>query len=285
MVPGRKPAALGLRALLAQRRQADLARPRSLIARETKVEVATGGASTEAAERFADERRASGSASSRISSAGLRGSVALDHRGRRASGQCRSARSEDSTIRKSAPHGAHVRARPDASRRLRAAGAALERRSRARWLSEKWQLRRGKLFLVPGDSPVGFRLPLSSLPYVPPRSYPYVIAAGPVRRAQSAARTRRPAAQRKRASVRARREAGRQDIVEQDAVEGAVRTALSVEPRDGRLCVFMPPVKRLEDYLDLLARDRGGSRARLDAAGSHRRLCAAARPAHSTSSR
>ncbi|MBV8488838.1 MAG: transglutaminase family protein, partial [Planctomycetaceae bacterium] len=37
------------------------------------------------------------------------------------------------------------------------------------------------------------------------------------------------------------------------SVSGVVRTALCVEPRDGRLYVFVPPQRILEDYLDLIS--------------------------------
>ncbi|MEM8570990.1 MAG: transglutaminase family protein [Pseudomonadota bacterium] len=136
-----------------------------------------------------------------------------------------------------------------------------------RWRSEKWKLRRDYLFLIPGDSPVGFRLPLNTLPYVTASAYPYTNVADPTTLGGSLPDFRRRARPELapipihagRAQPMAHYTAdpmARQERVEQELEDlpgGAVRTAISVEPRDGRLCVFMPPVERVEDYLELVA--------------------------------
>ena len=102
------------------------------------------------------------------------------------------------------------------------------------WISETWEFGRGHAFLVPGDSPLGFRLPLSSLPYVPPEHYPYYQPQDPLE-----ARGALP--------EKARTPANGGDV------RGvAVRTALAIEPRDGVIRVFMPPVQRAEEYLELV---------------------------------
>lgn len=138
-------------------------------------------------------------------------------------------------------------------------------RDSRRWHSELWKPRRGHVFLVPGDSPVGYRLPLGSLPYVPPSQYPYVNIADPWEEkgplpefgeepaAVPEERGRGEAAP-EQARARFTPSGHVQAVIEQHIGEigGAVRTAVAVEPRDGRLCVFMPPVERADDYLDLL---------------------------------
>jgi uncharacterized protein (DUF2126 family) len=143
---------------------------------------------------------------------------------------------------------------------------------RRRWRSERWRARRGHLFLIPGDSPAGFRLPLGTLPHVRPSAYPYTYIAdtmadrGPLPdfggsgSGGAAGGTGGPQMPDPTPGHTQPVQPGAQDntdqqrIVEQeiDPSESAVRTALAVEPRDGRLCVFMPPVEAAEDYLDIL---------------------------------
>ena len=134
------------------------------------------------------------------------------------------------------------------------------------WLSELWQTRRGRLFLVPGDSPLGFRLPLQSLPYLAPVDYPHPVPADPFaeRRPLPDPRITPPIA--KPASRNAVGEEASPPLApgtpatqppQRTAAASAgstmpVRTALTVEVRDGHLCVFMPPVETLADYLELL---------------------------------
>ena len=119
------------------------------------------------------------------------------------------------------------------------------------WRSEIWQTRRGNLLLVPGDSPVGYRLPLGALPWISQAAYPYVLPADPF-----AERGELPdPAERLQAYQQAPRSAEPAASQVEQQLSGddfAVRTAIAIEPRDGRLCVFMPPTERLEDYLELL---------------------------------
>jgi uncharacterized protein (DUF2126 family) len=133
------------------------------------------------------------------------------------------------------------------------------------WLSEVWQTRRGRIFLVPGDSPIGFRLPLQSLPYVAPVAYPHLVPADPFgeQKPLPDPRLTHPIgayALRTSAGANASPPLAPETLVMQTlpaaapgAIGSAVRTALAVEVRDGRLCVFMPPVETLADYLEVLA--------------------------------
>lgn len=103
----------------------------------------------------------------------------------------------------------------------------------APWRSEKWALRRGALVLPSWEGPLGARLPLASLPLLEPEDYPYLSGVDPSER--------RDALPERIAATKVSGEA-----------EQPARTALTVELRDGKLCVFLPPVARLEHSLELL---------------------------------
>jgi uncharacterized protein (DUF2126 family)/transglutaminase-like putative cysteine protease len=115
------------------------------------------------------------------------------------------------------------------------------------WVSEAWTFRRGALFLVPGDSPVGLRLPFDSLPVLDPDDYPHIVPPDP-----SAHRRALPSPRTRSAQTGNAGQAGGAGASVKGAA-GPVRTALSVEARGGRLYVFMPPVATAEDYLELIA--------------------------------
>ena len=131
--------------------------------------------------------------------------------------------------------------------------SAARARSGPEWQTGLWMLRGQHLFLMPGDSPVGLRLPLPGLPWVAssdaPQSFPVdpMVNRGPLPIPPRSRPIDDPRLQSRESSERDRKP----NVGE--SAPWIVRTALCVEPRNGRLYVFMPPLMVVEDYLDLLA--------------------------------
>ena len=98
------------------------------------------------------------------------------------------------------------------------------------WSTGRWSLRRGHVFLIEGDSPIGLRLPLNSLTWTPPQAEPEQSLFRPVEALDGSA----PAAQ--------------AQITEPPPI-----TALCVELRDGRVHVFLPPVVDFGHAAELIA--------------------------------
>ncbi|NHN77763.1 transglutaminase family protein [Azotobacter chroococcum] len=143
----------------------------------------------------------------------------------------------------------------------------------SQWLTGSWFLRDEYCRLIPGDSPLGWRLPLDSLPWARDMDQPYVHAPDPNQPFLPLPSRQRILQQLRSAPAgqpgvthagAARGAAGRGAVgpaegarqaapAPFESARGIVRTALCVEPRDGRLYLFMPPLERLEDYLELVA--------------------------------
>ena len=134
------------------------------------------------------------------------------------------------------------------------------------WITGRWFFRPEHLFLTPGDSPLGYRLPLDSLPWVSPEDRSDLIAPdpfaprGPLPPTPDPGRRQPlipgPDAPAPGGPHRQTLDPAPGEQVLPGPHESApwiVRTALCVEPRQGRLHVFVPPVRTVEDYLDLVS--------------------------------
>ena len=124
------------------------------------------------------------------------------------------------------------------------------------WKSGPWDFRRGAMFLIPGNSPMGMRLPLASLPWVAPdkrdSQEPQSLFKdlpelgdyyGEVTRRYSHLE----------AKVNEHPEIIEQEVGDSVAEVEVPHTALCVEARNGRIHIFMPPLTTLEHYLELVA--------------------------------
>jgi uncharacterized protein (DUF2126 family) len=149
------------------------------------------------------------------------------------------------------------------------------------WKTGAWLYREDRLYLLPGDSPMGYRLPLDSLPWTNKADYPYMIEQDPFA-PRPPLQTVAPVVHQQPGVTRAgtSKNSGigktiwsqSQEVRHPQRQESAAwitRTALCVETRDpmrsngpdaenkhggknGALYVFMPPLARIEDYLNLL---------------------------------
>jgi uncharacterized protein (DUF2126 family)/transglutaminase-like putative cysteine protease len=110
------------------------------------------------------------------------------------------------------------------------------------WVSEAWELATDRLTLIPGDSALGYRLPLEKIisekplePVPPPRD-PFLEPEPLLPRQRLNSLSRPPSNKNTSDST------------------GSVRTALGTQIRDGKIHIFLPPLSLLENFLELIAK-------------------------------
>lgn len=131
---------------------------------------------------------------------------------------------------------------------------------RRSWQSGVWFFKDDLLFLIPGDSPIGLRLPLDSLPWMDPdhdepdyEADPFAPRVPlPRRDALSPVRYQDHRASGQGTPITLRPVPQNLPMVGQEA-PGTVRTALCVEARAGMLHIFCPPLYDVADWLELTA--------------------------------
>jgi uncharacterized protein (DUF2126 family)/transglutaminase-like putative cysteine protease len=142
----------------------------------------------------------------------------------------------------------------------------------SRWQSCKWILNRDNLFLIPGNSPIGLRLPLDSLPTLAKENEPQKVERSlfedlPVLEyfhetigsryglviehpAQvTKIKTSFPPGENDKNKIKKDTEEEDKPLFEVPVI----KTAICVETREGIIYTFLPPIDYIEHYLDLVA--------------------------------
>lgn len=112
----------------------------------------------------------------------------------------------------------------------------------SKWLTNKWKFRNKHLFLTPGNSAIGLRLPLGALPQDPP------IPSEPTAEVElfepSPDLPIPGEALQKRLKMKSNGHPRKHPYV---------RTAICAEVRENKLFLYLPPLDSAEDFLDLVA--------------------------------
>lgn len=141
------------------------------------------------------------------------------------------------------------------------------------WHTSQWEFKRQRLTLIPGDSPMGLRIPLGDLPWssedeviverdpFEPRgdlikrdeiSFPATAYATDPYAAPQPVANSKPA-ESKKAKAGKQEDDSKTGVKESMKVTNpVVHTAICVEAREGRLYVFLPPLYSLESYVELI---------------------------------
>jgi uncharacterized protein (DUF2126 family) len=125
-----------------------------------------------------------------------------------------------------------------------------------RWQTGLWFLRTERCYLIPGDSPIGYRLPLESQPWAAEGDYPFIHPPDPSRSFSALpphAEIRRQFREHDASPVRPVDQTAPATSLSKGSAAGIVRTSLCAEPRNGVLYIFMPPARELEHYVELVA--------------------------------
>ncbi|NCO00384.1 MAG: transglutaminase family protein [Epsilonproteobacteria bacterium] len=114
-----------------------------------------------------------------------------------------------------------------------------------RWMTSFWSFRREKLFLIPGDSPLGLRLPMDSLIEKPENELPLHFEPDLFAKAPKLKKFLKKATKRLENSATY--------TIKNDPEATFIRTGLNIEIRDGKLYIFLPPLNHTDAFLDLIA--------------------------------